>query len=198
MPWAYNIKLKPGLACGRVHEVNSLNCGQTALFHWFSCKIIKDCILRLFCTTMYKALIVWIMLNVTYVSRYLKHCSHRHSNMAEQGAWTREQAKRWMFVCLGVVGIASFELVEQNHISPPPHQPLNLRKFSAGEKCSWWEKLLLTYFSEMEGMCDHKSRGKKALDLEYGDRHTMVMVLKQNAKSIEQRDYMHHCQKEEG
>lgn len=55
----------------------------------------------------------------------------------------------------------------------------------------------MTYFSEMKGMCDHKSRGKKALDLGYGDRHTMVMVLKQNTKSIEQRDYMHHCQKEE-
>ena len=33
MPWAYNLELKPGLASGCVHEVNSLNCGQTALFH---------------------------------------------------------------------------------------------------------------------------------------------------------------------
>lgn len=47
-------------------------------------------------------------------------------------------------------------------------------------------------------MCDHKSRAKKALDLGYGDKHTMIMVVRQNAEAIEQRDYMHHCQKEEG
>lgn len=34
--------------------------------------------------TLHKALIVWVMLNVTYVSRYLKHCPHGHSSMAEK------------------------------------------------------------------------------------------------------------------
>lgn len=50
----------------------------------------------------------------------------------------------------------------------------------------------------MKGRCDDKFGGKKALNLGYGDKHTVVMVLKQNAKAIEQRDYMHRCQKKEG